>query len=265
LYTRSQLFWKYVRYYLSASNGKGHGVHSPFVFEFITKVLNDKEQHPEFDKIEKIRQELLENETQIEVEDYGAGSSVIQSKKRIVKDIAASSLKKPKYAQLLYKIVKHYKPARIVELGTSFGTTTAYMATANPDAQVATFEGATVIAAVAESNFERLDINNVHVIKGNLQYSLPQALEVIGQVDMAYIDAHHKKAATLRYFDLLLNKCNEHSFLIFDDIHWSKGMEEAWQQVINHQAVTLSIDLFFVGIVFFRRDFKEKQHFTIRF
>ena len=138
MYSPFQLAKKYLHYYFTASNGKGHGVHSPFVFEFINNVLKDTKQYDCYSSIEKQRQLLLQNENAIEVEDFGAGSSVMKSNKRVIKQIAASSLKPKKFAQLLFRIVRYYKPETILELGTSLGITTAYLAKGNHNATVFT-------------------------------------------------------------------------------------------------------------------------------
>ncbi|HEY5393490.1 MAG TPA: SAM-dependent methyltransferase, partial [Hanamia sp.] len=146
MYSVFQLVKKYFKYYLTAQNGKGHGIHSPFVFDFIIHVLNDKKKYNSYFKIESIRKQLLNNGNVIEVEDFGAGSAVIPYKERKIKDIAASSLKKKKFAQLLFRIVRYYHSKTIVELGTSFGISTSYLASANSGSKVYTFEGAKNIA-----------------------------------------------------------------------------------------------------------------------
>jgi predicted O-methyltransferase YrrM len=94
---------------------------------------------------------------------------------------------------------------------------------------------------------------------------LPQVLARLDRVDLAYIDGNHRLHPTLQYFEQLLQKKTPDSIFIFDDIHWSAGMEEAWRTICQHPAVTCSIDLFFLGFVFFRPEFKAKQHFCIRF
>jgi predicted O-methyltransferase YrrM len=154
LYSTFQLAKKYLHYYFTASNGKGHGIHSPFVFDFIINVLNDKKEYDCYQHIEKRRQELLNDATAIEVEDFGAGSSVIKTNTRVVKNIAQSSLKPKKFSQLLFRMVKYYQPKIIVELGTSFGITTAYLASGNTNAQVFTCEGAKNIAHIAIQSFD---------------------------------------------------------------------------------------------------------------
>ena len=167
MYSAFQLAKKYLRYYFTASNGKGHGVHSPFVFEFIKNVLRDKKQYDCYEAIEAQREKLKANNTLIEVEDFGAGSSVIKSNQRIVKDIANSSLKPRKFAQLLFRMVQYYKPATLIELGTSFGITSSYLAAGNKNAQLFTCEGATNIAAIAQQNFDALQIENIELVQGD--------------------------------------------------------------------------------------------------
>jgi predicted O-methyltransferase YrrM len=265
MYSPFQLAKKYLHYYFTAANGKGHGVHSPFVFDFIIHVLNDQRHFYAYDQVEALRQKLLQDKTELTIEDFGAGSTVDKTKKRTVASIAKHAAKPTKYAQLLFRIVQYYQPATVLELGTSLGISTAYMGMANPQAKLVTGEGSTAIAAQARQNFRQLGVQQVQVVEGNFDNTLPQLLQQLSAIDLAFIDGNHRLGPTLRYFEQLLPLTNEHSIVIFDDIHWSEGMEQAWQQVKEHPAVTLSIDLFFIGLVFFRRDFKVKQHFTVRF
>jgi predicted O-methyltransferase YrrM len=182
MYSAFQLSKKFVNYYLFALNGKGHGVHSPFVFDFIIHVLNDKKKYPCFPKIEALREQLLNDNTTIEVEDFGAGSAVIPFKNRKVKDIAASSLKKKKYAQLLFRIANYYHTKNIVELGTSFGISTCYLASSNVESKVLTFEGSENIAKIALKNFDKAWLKNIELIKGNFDQTIPLHIDKIEKV-----------------------------------------------------------------------------------
>ncbi len=265
MYAPLPLAGKFIRYYLTATNGRGHGVHSPFVFDFITTVLRDKRQFYCYRGIEALREVLLHDHTLIEVEDFGAGSAVIKTNQRRVSAIAASSLKPRKFGQLLFRIVNRYQPGVIVELGTSFGITTAYLASGNPQAQVFTCEGSVAIAQIAQRQFNQLGLRNVVQLQGDFAKTLPVLLETLESIDMAFIDGNHRKVPTLAYFEQLLTRTHPQSILIFDDIHWSAGMEEAWTAIRQHPAVTLSIDLFFIGLIFVNPDFRVKQHFSIRF
>ena len=265
MYSPFQLGTRYLRYYLTASNGRGHGVHSPFVYEFITRVLNDDRYFYAYETIERIRQELLTDVREIELEDFGAGSRVKKTNIRRVSDIARSSLKPKKYGQLLFRIADHYAPASILELGTSLGITTAYFAMAKKDAKVITMEGARSVAELAGNNFEKLGLANIELLTGNFDTTLTSAIAKAGQVDLAFIDGNHRYEPTIRYFKEMLPSIHPYSMLIFDDIHWSSEMEQVWKEIQEHASVTLTIDLFFIGIVLFRKENKAKQHFTIRF
>jgi predicted O-methyltransferase YrrM len=265
VYSSFQLAIKYLRYYFTASNGKGHGTHSPFVYDFIIHVLNDKKKYDCYDKIEILREQLKKDSTIIEVEDFGAGSTVIKSNKRIVKDIANSSLKSPKFAQLLFRMVQYYKPENILELGTSFGITTAYLACGNANAKVHTCEGASQIASIAQNNLKQLAINNVMLLQGDFAKTLPAFFSEGKKIDFAFVDGNHRKEPTLQYFQQLLAHSTSDTILVFDDIHWSKEMEDAWSAIQQDAVVTLTIDLFFIGIVCMNENIKVKQHFTIAF
>jgi len=265
MYSSTQLAFKYLKYWLSASNGKGHGIHSPFVFEFITNVLNDKREFDCFHHIESLREALKQDDTEINVPDFGAGSRRQLNNKRKISAIAKSSLKPKKYSQLLFRIAHYYKPASILELGTSLGITTSYLTFANPGATIITMEGAPEVASVARNNFKQSGLSNIQVVEGNFDETLGPVINQVSTVNFAFIDGNHRKQPTLNYFDQLIKISTSSTIFIFDDIHWSREMEEAWNEIRQHPLVTLTIDLFFIGIVFFRTEQKIKQNFIIRF
>jgi len=265
MYSPFQLALKYFHYYFKASNGKGHGVHSPFVFEFVTKVINDERHFYAYDRIEDVRRDLLLDEKVLTIRDFGAGSSISKSNDRKVKDIARRALKPKKFGQLMFRMVDFYHLNTVVELGTSLGITTSYLASGNALGKVYTFEGAKEVAEIAKENFKQLELNNIEIVEGNFDETLPVHLKRINSIDLAFVDGNHRKQPTIHYFEQLLEKAGKNSIFIFDDIHWSREMEEAWQYIQQHSSVTLSIDLFFVGIVFFREEQRVQQHFSIRF
>lgn len=265
MYSAFQLAKKYLAYYFTASNGKGHGTHSPFVFNFIENVLNDERQFYAYKKIEGLRA-LLKLESKIlEIEDFGAGSVVSKTKMRSVREIAKSALKPKKFGQLFFRMVDYYQPQNILELGTSLGVTTSYLAMANQKAKVVTMEGSAVVAEIAKQNFTNLGINNIQQVLGNFDDTLPTFLAASHPRDFVFIDGNHRKIPTLAYFKQLLPHLHHDSIIVFDDVHWSKDMEEAWAEIKQNERTRLSIDLFFVGIIFFKKEFKAPQHFSIRF
>lgn len=262
LFKRVVFLIKYWGYRLGSDTK--HDIHSPFIFDLLTKIIEDKSQFEVFQKIENLRQELLKSDVEILVNDLGAGSSVNSSSKRKVKDIARIAAKPKKYAQLLYRIVNYFKPQVILELGTSLGISTLYQALANPDSKLITIEGCAETAALAKSNFAKENAGNIEQIVGNFDQQLSLVLNKVNQVDYVFFDGNHKKEPTLKYFNLCLQKIHNDSIFIFDDIHWSDEMEDAWSTIKAHLQVTVTIDLFFLGIVFFRKE-QAKQDFIIKY
>jgi predicted O-methyltransferase YrrM len=265
MYSSFQLAKKYLHYYFTALNGKGHGMHSPFVFDFILNVLNNKKGYEAPTEIETLRKQLLSDKAVVAIEDLGAGSRVQSSKQRAISSLAKNAVKPKKYSQLLYRLVRHYQPKTIIELGTSLGITTSYLSKANPSAKVVTIEGSEAIANIARQNFQKPNLSNIESLIGDFDNILPTITSQQQTIDLAYIDGNHRLEPTLNYFKQFLSRVNNDSILIFDDIHWSEEMEEAWETIKAHPSVKCTIDIFFLGFVFFRQEFKTKQNFVVRF
>jgi predicted O-methyltransferase YrrM len=265
VYSSFQLARKFIHYYVSALNGKGHGMHSPFVFDFILNVLNNRNEYEAPKEIEELRNELLKDDTMIRVKDLGAGSRSKSARKRKIKDIAHSALKPPRFGQLLYRLAKHYRPENIIELGTSLGITTAYFSRAVPGARIVSIEGSEAIASKAKEHFKKLGCENIEVMEGNFDEILPSIIPGLAPVDLAFIDGNHRHEPTINYFLQLANASHNDTILVFDDIHWSEEMERAWKEINIHPSVKCTVDIFYLGFVFFRNEFKVPQHFTIRF
>jgi predicted O-methyltransferase YrrM len=264
MYSPLQLAKRYARYFLTASNGKGHGMHSPSVYAFIREVLMDKKHYPAYNAVEDLKSRLLQDETRLHVEDLGAGSRTVQGSSRSVASICRSASKPTRIGRLLFRMVQYYQPRSILELGTSLGLSSAYMASAKRDTTLTTIEGSSAIAAKAVENFTWLGLTNVKLVQGNFDDVLPRVLDDVAP-DLVFVDGNHRFEPTMRYFRMLRDISREHTILIFDDIHWSAEMEAAWKAIGNDESVRATIDLFFVGIVLFNTRFKEKQNFSIRF
>lgn len=252
---------RYLNYFAKAKTK--YDIHSPFVFDFVENILEDKRHFYAFSKVETLRNELKTNESEINVLDLGAGSKQNNRNKRKVKDIAKSALSSPWQCKILFRILNHYKPKYMIELGTSLGVSTLYQAMARLDNNFITMEGSPEIAKIARQNFRKIKARNIELLEGNFDTLLKETLDKLPQLDYAFLDGNHREQATIKYFNACLEKSHEDTLLIFDDIHWSEGMENAWQKIINHPSVTLSLDLFHFGIVFFKTDFKEKENFAL--
>ena len=242
-----------------------HGVHSPFVFDLITKCFYNNKSKPEYSILENYRNSLLENKNTIEVTDFGAGSRVFKSNTRQVAKIAKTAGITSKRAELLFRIVQYFQPSTILEIGTSLGLATSALSLGSRSfgtkTKIITLEGCPNTINQCQLQFQKLNFNNVKFI--NTEFS--QYFKNLQPTDynLIYFDGNHSKTATLDYFELLLPTVTNDSIWIFDDIHWSSAMEEAWEMIKNHEKVKVTIDTFQWGIVFFREE-QEKEHFVIR-
>ena len=246
-------------------SGNAHGLHSPFVFGLYTHVINHPGTFAANEVVEARRTALLADPTAIQVHDFGAGSHTGAGRTRRLRDIARTAAKPPELGQLLFRLVNHFQPGTVVELGTSLGLTTAYLARASSRARVLTFEGCPATAAVARETFRTVAAENVELIEGNLDDTLAPTLAALpGPVDFAFFDGNHRYEPTLRYFEQMNRHRTDRSVFVLDDIHWSADMERAWAAIQQHPDVTLTIDLFYIGLVFFRPN-QPKQHFTLRY
>lgn len=255
--------FKYIKYFLTAQTR--HDLHSPFVYELTTDVILSETYFYAYDKVEEIRSKLLDSSKVIVVEDLGAGSTAFQlNKNRRVRDIVKVSSKDSKYGQLLFRLANHFSPETILELGTCVGLSTLYLANGCQTATVYSIEGATELAKLAAKNFKKIKQKNIVQLVGNFDDELGPLLATLEKVDFVFIDGNHRKAPTLAYFNELLLKSHNNTVFVFDDIHWSQEMEEAWSTIQSHNKVTVTIDLFVFGIVFLKEEL-TKQHFTIRF
>lgn len=245
---------------LKAKGRGGHGVHSPLMYELITQALAPQKEFYAFDDIELQRTLLLNSKEIITIEDFGAGSRHHNRAKRSISSMARHALQSPSNARALARIVHHYNPKNILELGASFGITTSYLANANRNAQVFTIEGATSVARKAQEVFRNLSIQNVQLIMGNMDEVLIDALKEIKRVDFVLMDGNHRYEPTLRYFDWLKPFVHEDTIIVLDDIHWSSEMEQAWKELIQLPDISVSVDFFHFGIVFFKKG-RQKEHF----
>ena len=252
---------KYLQYLLRAKDE--HSLHSPFVFKLYTEVIADKNKYYAFDELDKIRKQLLQNRQTIDVVDLGAGSKKMSNTRKI-SDIAKYSVANKKHSELLFRLINYFKPYTILELGTSLGLSALYMAKAAGNANIITIEGCPNTFAFAKQLIASNGVKNIELINTSFDAAFETTLKN-KTIDVAYIDGNHTYEATITYFNQLLERTHENSVLIFDDIYWTDGMTKAWEEIKANPAVTISIDLYKVGLIFFRKENKQKEHFCLRY
>jgi predicted O-methyltransferase YrrM len=240
-----------------------HAVHSPFVFTLLTKCFYDKKSKTEYVILKNYRKSLLANKNTIEVTDFGAGSKVFKSNTRVISMIAKTAGISPKRAELLFRITNYFQPENILEIGTSLGLATSALSLGNLKAKIITLEGCPETANQCQLQLQKFNIKNVELVITEFGEYLQSKNLISNIFNLIYIDGNHSKKATLEYFELLLPTITNETVWIFDDIHWSPEMEEAWKIIKKHPKVTVTIDTFQWGLVFFRRE-QPKEHFVIR-
>ncbi len=227
-------------------------------------ILDEEKGYYAFLSLSLLKKKMLKDKREIAVLDLGAGSKKLKDSKRRIKDIAKLSVKKSKYAEVLFRLVEVNQISKVIEVGTSLGVTTGFLALANPKGTVVTLEGCPETLKIAKENFQQLNLKNVRTIEGNFDSTLPQVLSNHPDAGLIFIDGNHTKKATLAYFEQGLMLGNEDLIIVFDDIHWSKDMEEAWDVIKNHKSVQATVDIYEMGIVFLNVTYL-KEDYMIRF
>ena len=272
----------FVRHFLTAWNTSGEAIHSPYLFRLVRFVLRDENAYYCFRDIERRREWFLACEDSLDVVDYGsAGSPEGLHVQRRVCDIAKNHLESARVGQVLFRIVnflheEEKRPLNILELGTSLGITTAYLASPDSRNKVVTMEGSEAVLRVAQGVWKMLKLENIVWIQGNIDDTLYNIYSVQNsdvsvqssgakgeRIDLAYVDANHTYEATMRYADFLLNRLTEKGILVLDDIHYSEQMERAWRELKADPRVTTSMDLYHVGLLFVDTHYL-KRHYRIR-
>lgn len=241
-----------IQFYLSAKTGRN--IHKPFVENFISSVMDTSKSYRAFLPIEEQREAYIRSTESIEFVDYGAGNN---SGTKKLERIAHTSLSRKRQCRMLFQMINEYGSEHIIELGTSLGITTLYLAAANTKASVKTLEGNPDTVQLVRRVFRRFPYN-IEVVEGNFNDTFAATLANMERVDFVFIDGNHAYEPTIRYFNEVLPYCHEGTILVFDDIYWSEGMFQAWNDIKDHPSITVALDLHFMGVVFFKKEVAHK-------
>lgn len=254
------IIFNYLKFLLRSTNQ--HGVHSPFIFKLLTKALYKKKSKEKWNNFLKIKNRYLQDNRTIKITDFGAGSKVFKTNLRKISKITRVAGISNKKATLILKIVDYFKPKAILEIGTSIGLGSSIFSIANPLAKINTLEGCKETGNIAKEYFKKNNLNNISIDVGNFNKTLYKLIEN-KKFDCIYFDGNHTKKATLNYFTTCLPSKSNDSFWIFDDIYLNQEMQEAWKIIKKRPEVIVTVDLFHLGIVFFRKE-QAKEHFKVR-
>jgi predicted O-methyltransferase YrrM len=251
---------KYLNYILLSHHRKGHGIHSPFVYDLVSRVLMNKTDPEIVLTVEQVRKKMISDKRIIWVRDFGSRSQLLKTYSRKVSDIARYSPVPGKYGRLLSNMASEFGKPLIIELGTSLGISTMYMAASCGDSTVYTIEGCPETAAIAMLNFTEAGLNNIKISVGSFDEVLPGLVDNSSKPGLVFIDGNHRKEPVIKYFNLLAEISDSKTVIIIDDINNSREMAEAWNEIKLHRKVSVSIDIFRMGILFFREGINHNDY-----
>jgi predicted O-methyltransferase YrrM len=251
---------KYLKYILLSHHGRGYGIHSPFVFDLVTRVLRNKVDPDIVCTVEKVRKKMISDNRTILVNDMGSRSDLFKTNFRKVSDIARYSPVPGKYGELLSKMAVEFGKPLIIEFGTSVGISTLYMACSCTDTKVYTIEGCPATAEIARQNFSETGLNNIEIIEGSFDEVLPGLTNAGIKPGLVFIDGNHRKEPVIKYFNQMAELSDNKTVIIIDDINYSNEMREAWKEILMHGKISVTIDIFRMGIVFFREGINHNNY-----
>jgi predicted O-methyltransferase YrrM len=262
-----KILWAIYSYivYLLKSRSR-YKTHSPFVYDLINDVLRDKENYPKYYGLHKYRMKLSGSSSMIETVDFGsgAGKKEYRTFTEKVGKLAKQRTHSRKRLELLFRLTQYFKPDQILEIGTAVGFSSLYLKRGNTKSKLTTMEGCAGLAHIANKGFKVFHFDDVQIVVGNFNVLLAPTIEKFETLDMVFFDGNHQEKPTLNYFEQCMIKANENSVFMFDDIHWSPGMSKAWKKIKNDPRVAFTIDIYWLGLVFFKKSL-AKQHFVIRY
>ncbi len=231
-----------------------YSIHSPFLYRFYNEAIKAARHKPALEAVEALRRSLKKDDRRIVMNNLGAPSRIKGKKASRLSAITRKGLTRIKYAKILHSLADYFQCRNIVELGTSMGLTTLYLAAAGSVKKVWTFEGNEPLANIAEENFKRMNARKIQLIRGNIEQTLPSLLKKMAPIDLIFIDANHTFSATTTWYDLIKPGLPEGAIVIFDDIYWSEEMTRAWEKICRENDKNLCLDLFQLGIIIHGED-----------
>jgi len=233
-----------------------HGVHSPFVYSLIDQCIYRSRPKPER-RFVTFFERLKQDATPLKGMDYGKNEETIVPVSVYAKQSAMPNFQ----VALMHRLVHYLKPASVLELGSNLGKSLAMMAAENPECELIGVEGNSSVAAYANQNLRALQLGNAKVVCSTFDAFLENDKL---SFDMIFLDGDHHYEPTMRYFNAIKHRLNGGGAIVLHDLYYSDGMKRAWAEIKKDRNVTITIDLFFFGLVWLGKN-QAKENFSIKF
>ena len=230
---KGSLLYRGIRY------RKGFGVHSPFVFNLITKVIEEKCSYYSFYDIELLRKQLLFREGEINYPDRQ---------------------NKGKRKTLLFRLTNYFKSKNILQIGTTMGLSTLYLTSYATGLKCIALENVPEFATTARQAFAKEGRNPVDLRIGNYKDLLPQALNDINSLDFVFFNTLYEQHNNLWLFNECMKYAHNDTVFVFEGIKASRKMRELWEEICACPEVTVTLDLYSLGIVLFNKKLHKRDY-----
>jgi len=190
------------------------------------------------DSLEAARRDLSQDHTPFD--DRDGAVTVSEFSHRVSKP--------PEWCRFLHVLAHELAPRTVVEMGTGVGISAAAIASALPPASLMwTVDLRPESGEYARRLFNRLGLSPF-VVTGRFDEILDQVLFEAEPVDLLFVDGHHQYQPTLDYTDQAAAYLSDRAVVVYDDISWSEGMQQAWAEIRTQDRWAWTVDLGAVGV-----------------
>ena len=254
---RANTFRKSVLLYRSIRYRKGFGVHSPFVFNLITKVIEERCGYYSFNEIELLRKQLLFRNEYITYPDRRNKGKM---RRRRIGEIVKREAIRPKHGALLFRLANYFKSKHILQLGPTMGLSTLYLTSYATDVRCIALESVPEFAAIAEQDYQKGARNPIDLRVGSYRQLLPKALEEMEQLDFVFFNTLYEPEDNLWLFNECIKHVHDGTLFVFEGIKENRKMRQLWHDVCLHPDVTVTLDLYSLGIIVFHKKLHKKDY-----
>lgn len=194
---------------------RGHGIHSPFVFNLITKVIEEKTPYHIYDDIELILKGMPLKQNELN-----------------------------KTNKLLFKLVNYFGSKRVLEIGSGYGINSLCLTAPSKDIKCISIEYSEKKYSLATEIYKKWD-RKISLV------STTELPEITEKQDCIFIDLSNCNNLPPNLNQYLSRLSYNKTFIIIKGIRTNKRHQMLWKSIKDMESRTVALDLFNIGIVFF--------------